>query len=374
VLVPVVARRGGLDALGLAVLATGPFVANVLALFAGRLGARSPRGLAAVRALGGAALVLMLPLHGPVALAGLVLLFWITVALAAPYQMRLWGVIYPPGVRGRLIGIVGTGRSAAAAVGALAGGVLADRIGGAEAIALGGAVGMVLGATAAGYLAGTPGDGPAYDLRRSIRAITDSPRLWRITIAQMFMGGGFITAAPLLPFVYVDRLGLTLGEVGLLGILSAGATTVAYLPWGGLSDRRGGLRVFQLGSLAGALALGLYAWAPSLAVLGVAAVLAGICNASVEMGMQAVIAEYAPPDERASAMAGWAAVNGLRGIAAPFLVTALLTVGLVDVTGGLVLAALATTIGLVLYLFAGRVPAQRPGVPAGLVEPPRLGA
>jgi len=102
------------DALGLAVLATGPFVANTLALFAGRLGARSPRSLATVRALGGLALVLMLPLAGPVALAGLVLLFWITVALAAPYQMRLWGVMYPPGARGRLIGVVGTGRSAAA--------------------------------------------------------------------------------------------------------------------------------------------------------------------------------------------------------------------------------------------------------------------
>jgi len=121
VLVPVVARRGGLDALGLAVLATGPFVANTLALFAGRLGARSPRSLAAVRALGGLALVLMLPLAGPVALAGLVLLFWITVALAAPYQMRLWGVIYPAGSRGRLIGLVGTGRSAAAAIGSLVG-------------------------------------------------------------------------------------------------------------------------------------------------------------------------------------------------------------------------------------------------------------
>src|SRR4051794_36365112 len=115
VLVPVVARRGGLDAMGLAVLATGPFVANVLALFAGRLGARSPRSLAVVRAVGGLALVLMLPFAGALALAGLVLLFWSTVALAAPYQMRLWNAIYPTNVRGRLIGLVGAGRSAAAA-------------------------------------------------------------------------------------------------------------------------------------------------------------------------------------------------------------------------------------------------------------------
>jgi MFS family permease len=369
VLVPVVARRGGLDAMGLAVLATGPFVANVLALFAGRLGARSPRSLALVRAVGGLALVLMLPFAGAVALAGLVLLFWITVALSAPYQMRLWSVIYPTSVRGRLIGIVGTGRSAAAAIGSLAGGILADRIGGLPAVALGGAVGMVLGATAVGYLAGPTEEGPAYDLRRSIAALTASPRLVRVTIAQMCLGAGFIAATPLYAFVYVDRLHLSLGEVGVLGILVAGATTVAYLPWGGLADRRGGLRVFQLGSVAGATALFLYAWGPSLAVLGVAAVLTGISNGAVEIGIQAVMSEHVVPSERAGALAAWAAANGVRGIIAPFVATALVAAGVIGVQGGILLAALASTCGAVIYAFAGRVPATRTPHPAPAPEP-----
>ncbi|MFN8622308.1 MAG: MFS transporter [Chloroflexota bacterium] len=369
VLVPVVARRGGLDAMGLAVLATGPFVANVLALFAGRLGARSPRSLALVRAIGGLALVLMLPLAGAVALAGLVLLFWITVALSAPYQMRLWSAIYPTSVRGRLIGLVGTGRSAAAAIGSLAGGIIADHIGGLQAVALGGVVGMILGSTAVGYLVGTTEEGPAYDLRRSIVALTASPRLVRVTIGQMCLGAGFIAATPLYAFVYVDRLHLSLGEVGLLGILTAGATTVAYLPWGNLADRRGGLRVFQIGSVAGATALFLYAWAPGFAVLGVGAVLVGICNGSVEIGIQAVMSEHVAPSERAAALAAWAAANGVRGIIAPFIATALVTVGLISVQGGILLAALVSTAGALIYAFAGRVPATRAPVPAPAPEP-----
>lgn len=374
VLVPVVARRGGLDALGLAVLATGPFVANVLALFAGRLGARSPRSLAAVRVLGGLALVLMLPLAGPVALAGLVLFFWITVALAAPYQMRLWGAIYPTGSRGRLIGIVGTGRSAAAALGSLIGGILADRIGGLEVVALGGVLGMILGSLAAGYRVPRTDEGPAYDLRRSVRTLTSSPRLVRITIAQMFLGAGFIGAAPLYAFVHVDRLQLSLAEVGVLGILVAGATTVAYLPWGGLADRRGGLLVFQIGSTMGATALFLYAWGPSFAVLAVASVLTGFNNGAVEIGIQAAIGELAPSGERAAAMAAWSAANGVRGIIAPFVSTVLYAAGIVDITQGIFLCACVSAVGAGLYAFAGRVPAARVVATAQPVEPPRLGA
>ena len=41
-------------------------------------------------------------------------------------------------------------------------------------------------------------------------------------------------------------------------------------------------------------------------------------------------------------MAGWNAITGARGIVAAFLMSALLQVGVVDVTGGLLLCAVAT--------------------------------
>ena len=41
-LLPTVARRGGLEPLGLSALAAAPYVANLLGAFAGRAGRRAP--------------------------------------------------------------------------------------------------------------------------------------------------------------------------------------------------------------------------------------------------------------------------------------------------------------------------------------------
>ncbi len=49
-----------------------------------------------------------------------------------------------------------------------------------------------------------------------------------------------IAAAPLYALVYVDRLGLSLTEVGTIGILGAVAATAASLIWGAVADRRAG--------------------------------------------------------------------------------------------------------------------------------------
>jgi hypothetical protein len=56
-------------------------------------------------------------------------------------------------------------------------------------------------------------------------------------------------------------------------------------------------------------------------------------------------------------MAGWNAVTGARGIVAAFLMSALLQIGLVDVTSGLLLCAAATAVGVGMYVRA------KPGVP-----------
>ena len=55
-LLPTIARRGGLEPIGLAALGAAPFVANLLGAFAGRFGPRTPRGLSVLRGLGAASL------------------------------------------------------------------------------------------------------------------------------------------------------------------------------------------------------------------------------------------------------------------------------------------------------------------------------
>ena len=77
----------------------------------------------------------------------------------------------------------------------------------------------------------------ADDRRRSRRATRSAPCatrpiLGRIALAQGFYGGGLIAAVPLYAIVNVDRLDLTLSDVGIIGILTAAATTVSFLVWG----------------------------------------------------------------------------------------------------------------------------------------------
>ena len=64
-LLPTIARRGGLEPIGLAALAAAPFVANLLGAFAGRVGPGSPRQLALIRGAGAASLLVLVVFSVP---------------------------------------------------------------------------------------------------------------------------------------------------------------------------------------------------------------------------------------------------------------------------------------------------------------------
>ncbi|HET9084768.1 MAG TPA: MFS transporter [Candidatus Limnocylindrales bacterium] len=356
-LLPTIARRGGLEPLGLSALAAAPFVANFLGAFAGRVGPRSSRELAAIRAGGAGALILLVIAPLPAVMVIVAVLFWLSVSLTGPFQLRLWGTLYPSRLRGRVVGAIGMGRAAAGAVAAFAGGLIADRLGGPPAVAIAGVVGL---ACAIAYVGSrTPvADRPrGFSARESIRALHDRPVLARMALAQGFYGGGLIAAAPLYALVYVDRLDLSLADVGLIGILTAASTTIAFPLWGAVADRHGPLTVLRVGGSIGLCSLVAYAIAPHVAVLWVAALAAGTASASIDVGIAAVVSEQTPLADRAAAMAGWNAFTGARGIVAAFLMTSLLQLGVVGVTGGLLICAGATAIGVAMYA------RSKPGVP-----------
>ena len=121
-LLPTIARRGGLDPIGLAALAAAPFIANLLGAFAGRVGPRSARQMAAIRVLGAAALLPLFVVPTPPVMVAAGIVFWVSLSLSSPFQLRLWGAMYPARLRGRIVGSLGMGRSAAMAIASLAGG------------------------------------------------------------------------------------------------------------------------------------------------------------------------------------------------------------------------------------------------------------
>ena len=349
-LLPSVARREGLDPLGLAVLAASPFLANLLGAFAGRIGPRSPVQLGLMRAAGAVCLVLMFLAPVPQLLAFVAFGYWLASAFGVPLQHRLWGAMYPGRERGRLIGVVATGRTAAAAVAALVGGIVADRIGGPGAIAIAGGIGALLALSSTGIRTSLPTAGATYSFRETWRAYQAVPALRRVAWAQVFYGGGLIAAGPLYALVLVDRLSLSLGEIGTIGMVTAIFATGSCFAWGWLADRFGGLSTIQVGTLLGATSIACYAVAPSIVVIWVAAALVGLANSATEMGWPNMLAEHSSLADRAKVAAGLNALTGARGLIAPFLGTLLVQAGILSVTAALVLCGLATAFGALLYL------------------------
>jgi MFS family permease len=348
-LLPTIARRGGLEPIGLAALAAAPFIANLLGAFAGQVGPRSRRQLAIIRAAGaGSLLILAVFASAPVMIA-VSIAFWLSLSLSGPYYLRLWGTMYPPRILGRVVGFLGSGRAAAAAIAALAGGLLADRLGGETAVALAGLVGLGCAVAYAGLRSPDTERPPAFSPRDSFSALRTSPVLSRVALAQGFYGGGLIAAAPLYAIVNVDRLDLSLSDVGIIGILTAAATTFSFLLWGAVSDRFGPLVAMRLGSGLGLAALVAYALAPDVAVLWIAAVAAGAGGASIDVGIASIVSDHTTLSVRAAAMAGWNAITGARGIVAAFTMSILLQLGVVDVTSGLLLCAAVSAMGVYLY-------------------------
>jgi MFS family permease len=356
-LLPTIARRGGLEPIGLAALGAAPFVANLLGAFAGRFGPRTPAQLSVIRGLGAVALVGVLLVPVPPVMIGVAVVYWMSLSFGGPLHLRLWGVMYPARVRGRVLGFSGMCRAAATAIAALAGGVLADRFGGPPVIALAGLVGVGCAVGYALFRTESAGRPAVFSARQAVHALRERPVLSRLAVAQGFYGGGLIAAAPLFALVNVDRLELSLGMVGVIGILQALATTVAFPIWGAVTDRHGGLVGMRIGGVLGVLSLVGYALAPDVSVLFVAAVLGGVAGASIDVGIGAVVSDQTTLADRSAAMAGWNALTGARGIVAAFLMSALVQIGLVDVSTGLLLCAAASLVGVGLFMRTG------PGVP-----------
>jgi MFS family permease len=370
-ILPTVARRGGLAPIGLSALAAAPFVANLLGAFAGRFGPRSTAQLALLRMAGSASLLLLFLVPTAPVMVAVAIVFWLSLSFGGPFHLRLWGSMYPARLRGRVVGVIGMGRAAAGALAAFSGGILADRIGGVNAVAVAGIVGLACAIGYVGLHAARTERPAAFSARDSVRALRERPMLARIALAQGFYGGGLIAAAPLYALVHVDRLNLSLSAVGLIGILAAVSTTVAFPVWGHVADRFGALVALRTGAAIGLLGLIGYALAPNVVVLWAAALAAGAGSASIDVGIASAVSDHTPLASRAAAMAGWNAITGARGIVAAFLMSVLLQLGLVDVTSGLLLCAATSAFGVVLFVRASRglaVPDATSAPAGGLVS------
>ena len=224
-------------------------------------------------------------------------------------------------------------------------------------MAIAGALGAGCALAAVGLRVSTAAAPRRYSAREAIRVLSAQAALKRMMLGQALYGGGMIAASPLYALVYVDRLRLPLSEVGTIAVFGAIATTVSYVGWGMLVDRRGGIFALRAGSLLGVCSLGLYVVAPDLRLLWVAALASGLAGAAIDLGIQGSVQKHVPLEDRAPAMAGWNALTGARGVAAPILSSALVQSGLVDLSTGLLLCLVPAALGAIVYFRSETAPA-----------------
>jgi MFS family permease len=195
---------------------------------------------------------------------------------------------------------------------------------------------------------------PVFSARAALRALNERPTLRKLVLAQGFYGGGLIAATPLFAIVYIDRLGASLAEVGVGGTLGFLAATLSSYGWGAVADRSGPVLPLRLGSVLGVLALVLVASAPSVLLLWVAAVGLGVAGSAIEIGINASIVDETSLETRASALAGWNAITGARGLVVPFVAGGLVQFGVLSVTSTLIGCAVASSIGALMFAAVGR--------------------
>ena len=355
-LLPTIARRGGLEPLGLAALAAAPFLTNLLSVFAGRFGPQSTRQFALLRGIGAGSLVALLVIPGAPVIVAVAFVFWISISFSSPFQLRFWGATYPGRMRGRVVGFLGTGRAAAAA----------DR--GARRRHPrrparrpdGGRPGRdSSGVGCALAYAGLPG----VDRGRAARLL--GPRFDPGHARAPDAPAGRPGAGLLRRRVHRRRAPVRPGLRRPAGPVALGRRGHRRLRRGrdhrlvpGLGCRRRPVRRRSprcaTAASSGSPGCSATPLAPGLAVLLVAALAIGVANSSIEVGIAGVISDHTPLASRAAAMSGWNAITGARGLVAPFFMSALVQFGVVSVTVGLLMCASASALGVVLFWWAAR--------------------
>jgi MFS transporter, DHA1 family, tetracycline resistance protein len=167
---------------------------------------------------------------------------------------------------------------------------------------------------------------------------------------------GFGIVLPLLPF-YATRFGAEPLAVGLLFSIYSLAQLFCSPMWGGLSDRWGRRPVMLLTTLGGATAYVIFGLAPSLLILFLSRLAAGVMAGNIATA-QAYVADVTSPKERARGMGLIGAAFGLGFMLGPALASLLLRVDISRMLPGLssyalpiFFAAMLSFISFLLVLF-----------------------
>jgi DHA1 family multidrug resistance protein-like MFS transporter len=137
-----------------------------------------------------------------------------------------------------------------------------------------------------------------------------------LTMGVVMLGFGMVM--PIMPF-YVESMGASATELGLLVAISPFIQLVASPLWGGVSDRRGRKPVLVVGMLGYGLSMLLFGLSTELWMLFVARGVGALLSAATMPTTMAYISDSTSEQERGGGMGALGAAMGLGMVLGPAL-------------------------------------------------------
>jgi MFS family permease len=224
----------------------------------------------------------------------------------------------PRARRGMTLGIFTMGMLLGNAAGAPLGGVISDRLGYAAPWLLGSALLLIVSVVVFFFVRDTPKISRAYSLGEALSGLRQNPRLYipyGFSMLDRLTVGFFVGVFPVLA---AQIYGLRPSQTGIyLSVFLAGFALCA--PLGGmLSDRLGRIRPILIGTVVYGLMLMLVGRV-SAEMLYVVMAIGGLSGAVLYPPSIALVGDYAAPDQRGVAMAGFNLAGSIGYAAGPLI-------------------------------------------------------
>jgi len=255
----------------------------------------------------------------------LIILTPILFSVSNPAYTAVIKEIYPDELRGRLMSYVRVGMVAAMLITQRVAGDLQERYGldYRYLFAFGGVFGAMT-AYAFSRLKLTPTlSAPvppvAQFFRQTFGILKHNSGYRWFTLSVFVTGFGNLIATTLYPIYQVDRFHITPSQIATMQNLSGIVTLFSLFFWGSFTDRFGSLTVVLVAVGLNSLAPGLYALAPRLEWLYLAAVIIGVAQSGVDIAYLNTTLMFAEKGKAAQYQALHSTFFGLRGTIAPLV-------------------------------------------------------